>query len=210
MFWMRGLAFILGLKAEASGNFVTNPSLIVSNHISWLDIVVISAHGSCTFVSKSDVKNWPVIGWLANLSGTLFVQRDAKWAINETKQKIQTSLKNGRSVVVFPEGTTTNGNSVKPFKSALYQSISEFGGTIQAIALHYSTISGDYSHAAYIDDDDFVTHLLRVMQMPETRVKLTLLAPHHCEKNSDRKELADLTYQQICLVKQTNTETALY
>ncbi|MDX1812789.1 MAG: lysophospholipid acyltransferase family protein [Gammaproteobacteria bacterium] len=189
---------ILGLKISTSGKCIKQPALLVANHISWLDIVVIGSQCPTAFLSKSEVGNWPLIGYLAKTSGTLFVKRDSKKNVRETREKIESTISDGRSVVVFPEGTTTNGQSIKPFKSSFYQSAIESGVAVQAIALNYPTTDdGSLSHAPFIDDDAFFTHLIKVLKEPKTEVKAIFCCPLRNRQQYSRKDLADITYQQI-------------
>jgi 1-acyl-sn-glycerol-3-phosphate acyltransferase len=129
-YWAKRLLRILKIKITLSGEvlkFLSRDSyLVVSNHISWLDIPVIFSLKPITFVSASDVRTWPIIGMLAKISGAIFVDRDRKSSLVEVIQAMNHHFKTEKqSICIFPEGITSNGYQVLPFKSNLFQSAFE-------------------------------------------------------------------------------------
>lgn len=154
--WAMQLLRIWGIDLEVRGKpVVSGPALLVCNHISWLDILVIHATRHCRFVSKSELRDWPVLGTLASGGGTLYIERaQRKDAMRMVKDMAQ-SLRNGDVLAVFPEGTTGDGMGLLPFHANLIQSAIEGEAPIQALALQFvdaktNTIS---MAARYIDDD---------------------------------------------------------
>ena len=154
--WAMQLLRIWGIDLEVRGKpVVSGPALLVCNHISWLDILVIHATRHCRFVSKSELRDWPVLGTLASGGGTLYIERaQRKDAMRMVKDMAQ-SLRNGDVLAVFPEGTTGDGMGLLPFHANLIQSAIEGDAPIQALALQFvdaktNTIS---MAARYIDDD---------------------------------------------------------
>lgn len=128
-------------------------ALVVSNHISWIDIYVINAWRPTPFVSKAEVRNWPLIGWFAKNLDTVFVERekrsDARRIMNELAERLQ----RGELMCVFPEGTTSDGRSLKPFHTNMFQAAVEAGRPVQPICILYEDAQGRQSTApAYIDD----------------------------------------------------------
>lgn len=154
--WAMQLLRIWGIDLEVRGKpVVSGPALLVCNHISWLDILVIHATRHCRFVSKSELRDWPVLGTLASGGGTLYIERaQRKDAMRMVKDMAQ-SMRNGDVLAVFPEGTTGDGIGLLPFHANLIQSAIEGEAPIQALALQFvdaktNTIS---MAARYIDDD---------------------------------------------------------
>jgi 1-acyl-sn-glycerol-3-phosphate acyltransferase len=154
--WAMQLLRIWGIDLEVRGKpVVIGPALLVCNHISWLDILVIHATRHCRFVSKSELRDWPVLGTLATGGGTLYIERaQRKDAMRMVKDMAQ-SLCKGDVLAVFPEGTTGDGMGMLPFHANLIQSAIEAEAPIQPIALQFvdaktNTIS---MAARYIDDD---------------------------------------------------------
>lgn len=141
-YWAKRLLRILKIKITLSGEvlkFLGKDSyLVVSNHISWLDIPVIFSLKPMTFVSASDVKTWPIIGMLAKISGAIFVDRNRKSSLVEVIQAMNHHFKNEkRSICIFPEGVTSNGYQVLPFKSNLFQSAFESNVLLLPLSIKY-------------------------------------------------------------------------
>ena len=141
-FWAKRLLRILKIKITLSGEvlkFLSRDSyLVVSNHISWLDIPVIFSLKPITFVSASDVKTWPIIGMLAKISGAIFVDRDRKSSLVEVIQAMNHHFKTEKqSICIFPEGITSNGYQVLPFKSNLFQSAFEANKLLLPLSIKY-------------------------------------------------------------------------
>jgi 1-acyl-sn-glycerol-3-phosphate acyltransferase len=114
------LCMLVGIRFKVKGAMVRGKSvLLASNHTSYFDIVVLGALGHVAFISKAEVKKWPVIGWIAQLARTVFVEREKRAKTGQHRDMIQTRLAQGDTLVLFPEGTSSDGNRVLPFKSAL-------------------------------------------------------------------------------------------
>ena len=141
-YWAKRLLRILRIKITLTGEvlkFLSKDTyLIVSNHISWLDIPVIFSLKPITFVSASEVKTWPIIGILAKISGAIFVDRNRKSSLVEVIQAMNHHFKNEKqSICIFPEGITSNGYQVLPFKSNLFQSAFESNKLILPLSIKY-------------------------------------------------------------------------
>jgi lyso-ornithine lipid O-acyltransferase len=172
-----GLCRLLRVRITCSGKPPEGAALVVSNHISWLDIPVLFAClKDLSFLSKAEVRQWPLIGILAVAVGTLFIRRGGGEA-NAKTQQIARQLKLGRRVVVFPEGTTTIGERVLPFHPKLFGSALISNAPVQPVMLHYQTRSGGPSIAPFVGDDDFKEHLCRVLLGKPIDVSLRWLQP---------------------------------
>ncbi len=141
-YWAKRLLRILRIKITLTGEvlkFLSKDTyLIVSNHISWLDIPVIFSLKPITFVSASEVKTWPIIGILAKISGAIFVDRNRKSSLVEVIQAMNHHFKNEKqSICIFPEGITSNGYQVLPFKSNLFQSAFESNKLLLPLSIKY-------------------------------------------------------------------------
>ena len=154
--WAMQLLRIWGIDLEVRGKPVTlGPALLVCNHISWLDIVVIHATRHCRFVSKSELRDWPVLGTLATGGGTLYIERAQRKDAMRMVKDMAKSLREGDVLAVFPEGTTGDGIGMLPFHANLIQSAIEAEAPIQPLALQFvDAKTNEFSMAArYIDDD---------------------------------------------------------
>jgi len=164
--WSARLLAILHIETRFHGvpeGGLPGNVLIVANHISWVDIFVLLALQPARFVAKADIRRWPVVGKLAANVGTLFVERERRRHAHAINRDAATALARGDVVAIFPEGTTTDGTTVLPFKASLLQPIVEAAGQVQPVALRYCDAEGAPSDAAaYVGDTSFVASFWRV------------------------------------------------
>ncbi|NMF90647.1 lysophospholipid acyltransferase family protein [Aromatoleum petrolei] len=151
--WSQHLLAILGIELRTRGVAVQPSCMLVANHISWLDIFVINAIAPSAFVSKAEVRAWPLIGWLAAKNETVFLRRGSRGHAKIVNAEIGALLDAGRNVALFPEGTTTDGSHVLHFHAALLQPAIESGHAIQPMAISYHHPDGSPSRAAAYDGD---------------------------------------------------------
>jgi 1-acyl-sn-glycerol-3-phosphate acyltransferase len=167
--WALKMLTVLGIRLELRGRPpVSGPVLLVANHISWLDILVMHAARHCRFVSKSDVRRWPLIGALATGAGTLYIERESRRDAMRVVHHMAESLKCGDVLAVFPEGTTSNGAALLPFHANLIQAAISAGAPVQPVALSFvDTQTRSVSLApCYIDDDTLVASVWRTLTAP--------------------------------------------
>lgn len=188
--WMRGLIGLLPLRIHRHGTPADETTLLVSNHVSWLDIVVIGAQAPVHFLSKAEVRQWPVIGWLAQAAGTRFIQRGS--AAGETLNgQLREALQQGESLVIFAEGTTTRGDRVRTFHGRLLSCAIESHTPVQPVAVGYRKNGITDDQAPFVDDDEFSRHLLRLLGSAPIDVHLhflPLLAPEGYNRNQLARE----------------------
>jgi 1-acyl-sn-glycerol-3-phosphate acyltransferase len=176
--WSRRLLAILGIRIRKQGAEIEAASLLVANHISWIDIFVINAIRPASFVSKDEVRHWPLIGWLAARNGTLFLQRGSRRQAHVMSEAVGAVLRADGNVAVFPEGTTTDGHSVRQFHAALLQPAIDAGRPIQPLALRYRTPQGGYSAApVYVGDTSLWECLRAIVAEPMIVATLDVMAP---------------------------------
>lgn len=193
--WHQRLCGILHLRVIPLGTKPTRPSLLVSNHISWLDISVISSLLHTSFLSKHEVKTWPLIGWLAASAGTIFIKRGSG-ETQQVQEAIVKRLNGDRMLAIFPEGTTSDGHSVRNFFPRLFSAAMHAEVPILPIALDYQ-YQGKKDHIApYIDDQSLISNLLALMARPSSRVYVSFGKSIHYQ-DKDRKTVAEIARQQI-------------
>lgn len=144
--WSAGLLAALGVRLRAAGVYRPGATLLVINHISWLDIAAV--HAVCPrarFVSKADVRHWPLLGWLIGAVGTLFIERERKRDALRVVHQMAEALDAGDTVAVFPEGTTGDGRTLLPFHANLLQAAIATGTPVQPVVLRYSEPGYDVS-----------------------------------------------------------------
>jgi 1-acyl-sn-glycerol-3-phosphate acyltransferase len=165
MQWMsRRFLSVLHCKVSLSGT-VPKQGLIACNHLGSVDILVIGSVCPAVFVAKSDVKSWPIFGWLASRAGTIFVSRDDRSEVALQLKEMEIPLRKGHPVVLFPEGTSSDGSSVLPFRSSLFESVIATGGPITPAAIGYD-LGGEGSvgnEIAYWGDLVLLPHLINLL-----------------------------------------------
>jgi 1-acyl-sn-glycerol-3-phosphate acyltransferase len=164
--WARRMLHILGIPLRVEGQPpLRGPVLLVANHISWLDILVMHAARHCRFVSKSDVKHWPLMGTLATGGGTLYIERDKRRDAMRVVHHMRESLAAGEIVAVFPEGTTGDGRELLPFHGNLIQAAISADAPVQPVGLRFVDLATgeDSDGPLYLGDDTLVASLWRTL-----------------------------------------------
>jgi 1-acyl-sn-glycerol-3-phosphate acyltransferase len=195
---------VLGIfktSIQTSGS-VPKSGLLVSNHLSYVDILVLSSITPAIFVAKREVKSWPVFGWFAKMGGTLFVDRERRTRVGQTTNEIQSALDQGALVVLFPEGTSSNGETVLPFKSSLLEPATRQTNSLFAGLIQYEIEDGDVGEElCYWKDMTLVPHLINLLgkKTIHASVRFTQLR----EGSTDRKELARQLHSEILRLKES-------
>ena len=171
--WLKLFGAIVNLHVTHEGELPKQPTLLVSNHISWLDILVIGQYLPAYFVAKSDILSWPVIGYLSRQGGTIFIRRGDKKQIKATTEKMVWVLKQNCNIIAFPEGTTTRGDKVLGFHASLFQPALLTKSAIQPLALQYRGEAE--AQAPFVGDDDFVPHLIKMLSLDKIEVRVCFL-----------------------------------
>lgn len=164
--WSLQFLALWGIHLKVLGQPVLNgPALMVSNHISWLDISVIHAARHCRFVAKSDIRQWPLIGTLATGSGSLYIERTSRKDALRMVKDMADAMKDGDVVAVFPEGTTSDGRDILPFHANLIQSAILADAPVQPMSLKFiDAATGETSFApCYIGDDTLIGSIWRTL-----------------------------------------------
>ena len=193
--WSRRLLkiFNLELSVLGAGLIGNTPHLIAANHISWLDIHVINACKPIRFVAKSEVERWPIFGWMAKQLGTVFIQRDSSRHARQVVIQMASVLK-AESICIFPEGTSTIGEVVLPFKPNLFESAILAQVPVYPLAIRYlSTKTGGRSESpAFIGDMGLLESMSNIIKNRSLAVQITILPVYPDDQNSalDRKKLA--------------------
>ncbi len=192
MAWSRQLLKILGVRFQATAApRLPGGALLVCNHVSWLDIYLIYAAQRVHFVSKAEVRTWPVAGWLARKTGTLFLERGRRADTARVNADMRALMQGGAWVAVFPEGTTSDGRGLRRFLPSLLQPAVELNCPIVPAALRYRTLTGEYSAApAYIDQINIWQSLLRIVSEPGFIAELHFGEP--IRPDGHRRDLAIL------------------
>ena len=207
----RALCALMGIRIAVVGTCSPRrPLLLVANHSSWLDVPIITAVEPVVFVAKNEVASWPLLGLLAKLQRSVFVDRKRRHKTGEVNAQIARRLADGDPVVLFGEGTSSDGNRVLPFRTALIGAAGEAleperstAVTIQPLSVAYVGLDGlplgrrHRPTAAWYGDMDFVSHFLGVLRHGAFDVRVTWGQPIPYGPGSDRKTVARLLEQQV-------------
>jgi 1-acyl-sn-glycerol-3-phosphate acyltransferase len=186
--WQRDLLSILNVQVHQRGTPLRAPHLAVSNHVSWLDIPVIGACSQVRFVSRHDVQSWPIAGLLADACGTFYIRRGGGHS-KYTVAAMTPHLAHG-SIVLFPEGTTTDGRTVLPFHARLFEASLNAGAPVQPIALRYADDEDGLAVAPFIGGMTLAGHIWKVLCCRELHVEVRFFAAHVSDESTTRDGIA--------------------
>lgn len=188
--WARGVLRICGVTLQVEGVPLSRGTMQVFNHVSWLDIYAVNAVEPVRFVAKSEIRAWPVFGYLAAKTGTLFLERGRRHAVHRANGVVADILREGGRVGVFPEGTTGDGSLLLPFHANLIQAAVDAAAPVQPVALSYRDATGKLSAAvAFVGDMSLLESMRRTLLAAPLSVHLAFLAPIKSAGRS-RHELA--------------------
>lgn len=197
--WSQGMLRAMGIELQVHQQAaVPQACLVVLNHVSWLDILCVhAALPQARFVSKADVKAWPLIGWMVAAAGTLFIERERKRDAMRVVHHCAAALKAGDSVAVFPEGTTGEGPTLLPFHANLLQAAVSVDAPLQPLALRYFTPQERFAVApAYVGDIHLLASVWRIVSARRLGAELKLL-PAIETQAMDRRALAEMVRAAI-------------
>ena len=187
--WSRGLLRVFRIRVVVSGQGMA-AGAVVANHVSWIDVFVLNAIGTCRFVAKSEVRGWPAIGWLSARAGTIYVARGARAGLMSANATIAAHLAAGERLAFFPEGTSGPQGSLLPFHANLFQGVIAAGAVVQPVAIRYVGADGTLSqHAEYIGDMSLWESIVSLVAHGPFVADVALLAPI-ASTGLDRRALA--------------------
>ncbi len=176
--WSINLLKICGIHVDVAPPAARFPvhALVVSNHVSWLDIFVINTLQPCRFVAKSDIREWPLLGWLSAKAGTIFIARGKLRAVRRIFEYVVATIRDGELVAFFPEGTTAAQGALLPFHSNLFEAAIDAAVPIQPVALRYIDRAGALApQADFIGETTFVDSLLTILRSEKLVAQLIVL-----------------------------------
>lgn len=208
----RQVCKLLGVRLTVEGEVeCERPVLLVSNHTSWLDIPVLSAVAPVSFIAKREVSRWPFVSSLARLQRTVFVDRERRGAVGDTTSEIMTRLGQGDTIVLFAEGTSSDGNRVLPFKTSLFAAAKPAGkggepsrgAVVQTLSMVYTRLHGiplgreDRPLVGWFGDMDMPSHAWQLLKAGPLDVRIRIGRPIPLDSFRDRKDLARKSEDQV-------------
>lgn len=196
--WSRQLLRICGVSVEhAPGAAPLAHAMIVANHVSWLDIFVIDALHPSRFVAKSEIRAWPVLGWLADKAGTVFIARGSRRELRHIFKALVDSLQLGERIAFFPEGTTAPQGSLLPFHANLFEAAIDAKVAVQPYALKYVDAHGALHRSVdFAGETSFAQSIVAILSGSAVRAQLTCLAPIG-SAGAHRRELAQAAHDAV-------------
>jgi len=195
--WFKKILDIIEVKTVISGNIKNGNYLIISNHSSWLDIIILGSTFRTTFLSKVEVSKWPVIGKITTAVDMLFINRGEKNAASEAVSGISKFLSNNRSVAIFPEGTSSGGKNLLNFKPRLFASCIDTGHPVQCVIIKYPYKNKNiHPRVPFIRGDSLFLSILKILFQKDiiAEIKITELVD---TKDKDRKSISNECYEII-------------
>ena len=182
--WFVHAMRILGVEVRLHGDMIDGAALVVSNHVSWLDIGALNTVIDAGFIGKGELEHWPVLGFLIARGGTVFIDRGSTGSATNATREMIDRLEHGDRVAVFPEGTTSR-NTLRRFHPRLFEAARVTGAPVQPVALRY-----DNPAAPFVDDQGFLGHLWRILGEKHITVDVWLLPPVATTRR-DRRSISD-------------------
>ena len=190
--WARGIARIASVEIRVEGEIPQERELWVSNHLSYLDPIVLLALRPMVILAKSEVRSWPALGLGGRMIGTLFIDRVRMRDLLRVIPEMTRVLEGGEAVLFFPEGTSTHGGLLLPFRSSLFEAAARSGAEVRCVSLHFETRPGDppaWESVCWWGDMTFADHAFRLLCVRGVKVRLDI-APKTVPWSNDRKALA--------------------
>ncbi len=204
--WSGQLLTICNVRVDLKLTSMPPATVIVSNHISWLDIFVINSVVPCRFVAKSDIRSWPLLGWLAEKAGTIYISRGSKADVKRIYQYLIDQIVAGERVAFFPEGTTAAQGEVLPFHANLFEAAIHAKVPIQPFAVRYLNAAGELNPAAdFTGDMTFATSMSNILQAGAITVELHGLEQISSE-GAHRRDLAALSRTAVAQALQVSVD----
>lgn len=196
--WAAITALILGIKINAKGNPPQPPFFLVSNHLSYIDVVPLWLYLDTTFIAKSKVRSWPFFGLATRVLGVFFINRELKRDVHRMNQRISESISDEQGIVLFPEGTSTKGEKVLPFNTSLLQFPAKSKIPVHYASISYTSYNSNRPARQYIcwwGDMSFFSHFWELLKMPSFEANIQFGKSEIT--NDNRKELAQQLHEAV-------------
>jgi lyso-ornithine lipid O-acyltransferase len=196
--WANTILFILNIHVQVTGQPPKAPFFLISNHLSYIDILPLYQNLDCTFVAKKEVEFWPLIGYMARTMGVIFIDRTRKVDVGRVNRIISNSLNDNQGIVLFPEGTTSAGERVLPFKASLLEHPASIKFDVHYATISYQTSDRDppaSESVCWWGGISFPAHIIRLVK--NRRIDCQIIFGDQTISNPDRKQLADELHEKV-------------
>jgi len=188
--WASMTCRIFGLERRCSGCAEPGPQLVAANHISWIDIQLMLSVAGMGFVAKAEIGDWPLVGWLAEIGGTVFHRRGSHDSASDVMAAMVERLAAGRRVAIFPEGGILQGSGVKRFHARMFGAAIDSGAPVQPVMLRYSRNGVIYDEITFRPDEHFLANFFRLLMQKKCVAEVSFL-PLLSPAGKQRRQLAE-------------------
>ena len=195
--WSAGLARVFGFRLQRVGTPLAGGTLFVANHVSWIDIVVLHSQHMMGFVAKREIRDWPLVGWLATRAQTIFHRRGSNESLGDVLETMIARLRGGHAVAAFPEGGTRDGRSLGPFHARIFLAAVEAGAPVQPVALEYGERAQAQAVVAFRPRENFLQNFLRLLGEPARATRVVFLDPILPAEVAGRRRIAEAARERI-------------
>lgn len=197
-FWLSGALRFIGVHVRIVGQPQTGAVLFAANHVTWMDILVLSSVCGARFVAKAEVGSWPLLGWFAKEGGTVFIRRGDNASFTAVVERMRAELAQGERLILFPEGTTSNGHELRRFRSRLFAAASDPGVWVQPVGLRYAGTGDASEKIPFVGDETIFANLWRVLSLRAVEAEMVFFEPLPASRHAP-KELAETCEKRIRL-----------
>ncbi len=197
--WQTNLMRVFGFRVRRFGTPLHGKSFFVANHVSWLDITLLHSQSAASFVAKSEIERWPLVGWLAKRGGTIYHRRGSNESLSAVTDLMVERLDSAQAVAVFPEGGTTDGRSIRTFHARIFQAAFAAQAPVQPVALRYGEGGSAQMAVAFGPHENFLQNFLRLLGEPSRVAEVHFLEPLTPD-DEGRRKLAEAARDRILSV----------
>ncbi len=194
--WSAGLLRVFGFRIRRFGTPLPGAVLFVANHVSWIDIELVHSQVWAGFVSKAEVQNWPLVGWLSSLGGTIYHHRGSQDSLHGVMHQMVARLQEGRPIAVFPEGKTLSGDAIGVFHARIFQPAVVANVPTQPVALRYGAGGDAQTIVAFQPGEHFMGNFVRLLGEPGRTAEVHFLEPVPATEDG-RRRLAETCRERI-------------
>ncbi|RZA20057.1 MAG: 1-acyl-sn-glycerol-3-phosphate acyltransferase [Lysobacteraceae bacterium] len=195
--WAGGLLRVFGMRVRRLGQPLPGGTMFVANHVSWIDIVTLHSQHMMGFIAKSEIRGWPVVGWLTTHADTIFLERGNAHSLGGVMGEMAHRLRVGRAVAAFPEGGTRDGRELGPFHARIFTAAVEADAPVQPVALCFGAHCEAQGLVAFADRESFMGNFLRLLGEPARPVTVCFLEPILHAEHAGRRRIATLARERI-------------
>lgn len=200
--WSGGLLRVFGLRVRREGAPLSGGTLFVANHVSWVDIVVLHSQHMMGFIAKSEIRRWPLVGWITTHAETLFLERGNGDSLGRVMAEMVRRLRAGRAVAAFPEGGTRDGHALGPFHARIFATAVEANAPVQPVALCYGSKCEAQTIIAFAPRESFPANFLRLLGEPSRPVRVCFTMPIDPGRHDGRRGIAEAARAQVLAAMQ--------